>query len=97
MLIVLPAESVTNYPNVINFTVTLSCIKFSRVKALSFPGKKVTVLIGDPIDFGPHLATSSRLGHSPLQIRKSITDILQDELEKLKLKTSQLHMKRLSR
>jgi len=55
------------------------------------------VVIGEPIDFGPFLLTSKRLGHSSLQIRKCITDVLQEELEKLRIKTTKLHVDRLKR
>ena len=57
-------------------------------------GKKVTLLIGEPIDFKPLLTACKRLGHSSLQTRKCVTDVLQKELENLKLQTIQLHAAR---
>nr|CAB3266822.1 tafazzin-like [Phallusia mammillata] len=54
-------------------------------------GKKVTILIGHPIDFGDQLKKAQQLGLSAKEIRKSVTDIIQDELEKLRIETQQLH------
>ena len=55
------------------------------------------MLVGEPIDFEPLLIASKKLGHSSLQVRKNITDVLQEEIEKLRIKTTKLHMDRFRR
>lgn len=54
----------------------------------------MTVLIGEPINFEEQLATARNLGLSGKEIRKSLTDVIQNELDKLKIETLKLHRKR---
>ena len=54
-------------------------------------GKKVTFCIGEPMDFGETLSQLRESGLSPRDIRKAITDIIQEELERLKEKAEKLH------
>lgn len=53
--------------------------------------KKVTLLIGSPIDFGKEIELLHSLRKSPCDIRKHITNKLQDELASLRERAVQLH------
>ncbi len=54
-------------------------------------GKKVTVLVGDPIDFSEVLEKMRAANKSPMEIRKRITDLIQEELKLLKEKAEKIH------
>ncbi|XP_039273308.1 tafazzin-like [Styela clava] len=54
-------------------------------------GKKVTILIGSPMVFDSHIDTWKKMGWTKENIRKEITDKIQEELGKLKVKAYSLH------
>lgn len=54
-------------------------------------GNKVTILIGTPLEFDSHIANWKRLGWSKENIRKEVTNAIQDELGRLKVKAYSLH------
>ncbi|XP_052777298.1 tafazzin-like isoform X2 [Mya arenaria] len=54
-------------------------------------GKKLTVLIGEPLDFTDDLNTLRNENKTQEEIRKHITDKIQDSLFKLRTKTEELH------
>ena len=54
-------------------------------------GKKVTICVGEPLDFRDTLAQLRESGLSPKDIRKAVTDIVQAELQELKDRTKKLH------
>ncbi|MCL4126833.1 UNVERIFIED_CONTAM: hypothetical protein GTU68_054075, partial [Idotea baltica] len=56
--------------------------------------KKVTVVIGDPIDFSDVLSTIRAKNQDDLTARKIITDIVQEELARLRARTERLHQQR---
>lgn len=60
-------------------------------------GKRVTVCIGEPIDFDETLKELDRNGASQEQKRKVITDIIEKNLLKLKIETEMWHAKRTSK
>jgi len=51
----------------------------------------VTIVIGRPLYFEEHLLNCRKVRMNSLQIRKSITDIIQDELQKLRDEAENLH------
>ncbi|XP_071817944.1 tafazzin-like isoform X2 [Apostichopus japonicus] len=57
-------------------------------------GKKVTMLIGDAMDFKEMLAQMRNEKRSPMEMRKQITDAIQEELGRLKARTEALHYDR---
>ncbi|XP_022099784.1 tafazzin-like isoform X2 [Acanthaster planci] len=57
-------------------------------------GKKITMLIGKPLDFREALQHLREEGKSPLEIRKKLTDIIQEEFVVLKAKAEALHKAR---
>ncbi|XP_046369478.1 tafazzin-like [Haliotis rufescens] len=59
--------------------------------------KKVTVLIGKPIDFQEELAKLRELKKTPREIRKRLTDLIQEELSVLKDKAHILHNQHIHR
>ncbi|XP_038054138.1 tafazzin-like isoform X2 [Patiria miniata] len=59
-------------------------------------GKKITMLIGKPLDFRESLSRLREEGRSPLEIRKKLTDIIQEEFVSLKAKAEALHKARFS-
>ncbi|XP_002738247.2 tafazzin-like [Saccoglossus kowalevskii] len=58
-------------------------------------GKTVTLLVGKPIEFRDMLTHLRNERRSPLEIRKKITDIIQEEFVLLKAKAEALHHKAL--
>ena len=58
-------------------------------------GKKVTVLIGEPIDFKDIVADMKRKQEDPATARKIITTRIQEEIWKLREKAEDLHEKML--
>ncbi|XP_033646906.1 tafazzin-like isoform X1 [Asterias rubens] len=57
-------------------------------------GKKITMLIGKPLDFKETLSHLRDEGKSPMEIRKNLTDIIQVEFLLLKSKAEALHKAR---
>uniref|UniRef100_H2YHE4 Tafazzin family protein n=1 Tax=Ciona savignyi TaxID=51511 RepID=H2YHE4_CIOSA len=53
--------------------------------------KKVTVLVGDPLDLNPHLKKCTEMGMSAAEIRKTLTTYIQEEMEKLRIIATELH------
>ncbi|XP_041379502.1 tafazzin-like [Gigantopelta aegis] len=53
--------------------------------------KKVTLLIGKPMDFSKELEKLKALKKTPREIRKRITDLIQEEFAQLKERTEALH------
>ncbi|KAK3587571.1 hypothetical protein CHS0354_004861 [Potamilus streckersoni] len=53
--------------------------------------KNVTILVGKPMEFGKELEMLQKLKKNQREIRKHITDIIQEELRILKEKAEQLH------
>ncbi|XP_078485065.1 tafazzin-like [Ciona intestinalis] len=53
--------------------------------------KKVTVLVGDPLNVEHHLNWCRDKGMNATEIRKVLTTFLQEEIEKLRLPATELH------
>ena len=53
--------------------------------------KKVTVVVGEPMDFGDLVNEMKERDEDPQTARKVITDIIQEELFKLRDKAEKLH------
>ena len=53
--------------------------------------KTVTVVVGEPLDFGDIIKEMKEKNEDPQTARKIITDIIQDELFKLREKAEKLH------
>ncbi|XP_065911592.1 tafazzin-like [Dysidea avara] len=59
--------------------------------------KKITVFVGDPIDFSQLLETHRKQKSNAVVVRKQITDIIQDRFAELKQTTEELHAKWIAR
>lgn len=57
-------------------------------------GKKVTMLVGEAIDFREMLASMRAEKKTHMQIRKQITDVIQEEMWLLKKRTEEIHFRR---
>ncbi|KAF7995496.1 hypothetical protein HCN44_006603 [Aphidius gifuensis] len=54
-------------------------------------GKKITLNYGEPIDFTDIIANLKKSNATEIEIRKTITDKIDDELQRLKTQTAALH------
>lgn len=57
-------------------------------------GKKVTVLLGEPIDVSGLVKQLKESAATPMEMRKSLTDYVQEELYKLQPEAEELHRQR---
>ncbi|XP_074644582.1 tafazzin-like isoform X2 [Tubulanus polymorphus] len=59
-------------------------------------GQKITMLVGKPLDLSEQLNSLRSMKKTSTEIRKHITDIIQDELQLLKVSAEKLHAERKS-
>ncbi|KAH9512712.1 hypothetical protein Btru_037997 [Bulinus truncatus] len=63
----------------------------TRTPYIPLINKKITYLIGNPLDFSKELEFLKNAKKSPQEIRKYITDKIQEELKSLKVVADKLH------
>lgn len=68
----------------------------SRFPYIPRVGKTVTVVVGEPMDFKELVSEMKEQQEDPTKARKVITDKIQDELGKLRVRAEELHEKMLS-
>lgn len=54
--------------------------------------QKLTVMVGDPIDFSPLFEAHNKTKHNAVVLRRQITDLVQEKLEELKVQAESLHI-----
>ncbi|XP_043203614.1 tafazzin-like isoform X2 [Amphibalanus amphitrite] len=60
------------------------------------PGQTITVLVGRPLTLAAEVARLRRRGASSREARRTVTERVQDELERLRSRAEQLHAARLA-
>lgn len=53
--------------------------------------QKLTVMVGEPIDFSPLFEAHSKTKQNAVVLRRQITDLVQEKLEELKAQAEILH------
>ena len=56
-------------------------------------GQKVTIVVGEPIDFNPVMRELEKAGANAEQRRKALTDLVQQKLRALRKETEIMHAK----
>ena len=56
-------------------------------------GQKVTIVVGEPIDFNPVMRELEKAGANAEQRRKAVTDLVQQKLRALRKETEIMHAK----
>ena len=54
-------------------------------------GQKVTLVIGSPIDLSEAMREWNDLNYNRVEIRKRVTDVIQNDMRSLKMKAELLH------